>query len=134
MTMPEYRLATSLEKIVGISFEIKETTLTFNYQPSGSSMAPMDLDTLVRMEAGTGTSDPIDEIDTPPFPTLSTPTLESIGVELSDKQAGKCPRRERQLPSRYRDVLPEPPPVVINNGATSDPISTCSFPRICLIV
>jgi hypothetical protein len=86
------------------------------------------------MEAGTGTSDPIDEIDTPQFPTPSTPTLESIGVELSDKQAGKRPRRERRLPSRYRDMLPEPPPVVINNGATSDPIPTCSFPRIRLIV
>lgn len=96
MTMPEYRLATSLDKIVGVSFKIKETTLTFNHQPSGSSVAPMDLDTLAQMEAGTGISDPIDEINTPPFPTPSTPTLEqeSIGVELSDKQAGKRPRRE----------------------------------------
>ena len=31
-------------------------------------------------------------------------------------------------------MLPEPPPVIINNGATSDPMPTRSFLRICLIV
>jgi hypothetical protein len=95
----------------------------------------MDLDTtLAQMEAGSSTSDPMDEISTLSHPTTISEQQEYIGLELSDKQAGKRPRRERRLPARYQDVLPEPPPVVVNNGAASGPIPTRSFPHIRLIV
>ena len=99
----------------------------------------MDLDThLAQMEARTFTNDPMDVIDLvapPPSPPALPPLEpESIAVGLSETQAGKRPQRERRLPARYRDVLPEPAPVIINNDTTSDLISTRSLPRIHLIV
>jgi hypothetical protein len=65
----------------------------------------------------------------------SAPALESESahIESSEPQARERPRRQRRLPARYRDVLPEPAPVVLTNDTDTDP-PTRPLPRIRLIV
>ena len=107
-----------------------------SFQPSGSGRHCGDDDAamlvdhnpvLVPIVTGADTSSTVPFSD--PRSTTVTQTLES------STQTRKRPHRQRRLPARYRDVLPEPAPVVLANETdTSDPTLTRPLPRIRLIV
>ena len=105
-----------------------------NFQPSGLGWQLQNDGMLVD-------HNPADANSTMPYsdprsaPVIQELESESALIESSEPQARERPRRQRRLPARYRDVLPEPAPVILTNDTdTSDPAPTRSLPRICLIV
>jgi hypothetical protein len=105
------------------------------FQPSGSGRQLRDNDSMPVDHNPADASSTVPYSDPRSTPVTQALESESAPIESSEPQSSKRPRRQCRLPARYRDVLPEPAPVVLTNGTdTSDPPPTHSLPRIRLIV
>ena len=122
--------------LAGVSFCASDYDLIvlMSFQPSGSGQQLRNDDGMLVDH------NPADASSTMPYSDpRSVPVTQELESESalikSEPQARERPHQQRRLPACYRDVLPEPAPIVLTNDTdASDPAPTRSLPRICLIV